>query len=113
MRRSLHALLSTCVARNSPNQLPRRSCLSLPRSTSAACQDAGCVNLATALALLLGDEPSLQRFATENPAVWADLHRLIANDVHLCGFAPVLSPLPSPVVASVAAGGSSVGAGQA
>ncbi|PRW44970.1 RAB6A-GEF complex partner 1-like isoform A [Chlorella sorokiniana] len=69
-----------------------------------ACQDAGCINLATALALLLGDESSLQRFATANPAVWADLHRLIANDVHLCGFAPVLSPLPSPVVASVAAG---------
>ncbi len=37
--------------------------------------------------------------------MWADLHRLIANDVHLCGFAPVLSPLPSPVVAAVAAGG--------
>ena len=92
-----------------PGGLAAHSLTPLP----AACQDAGCVNLATALALLLGDEPSLQRFATENPAVWADLHRLIANDVHLCGFAPVLSPLPSPVVASVAAGGSSVSAGQA
>ena len=63
------------------------------------CTDAGCVNLAAALALLLGDQPALERFAGEHPAVWAELHGLIANDVHLCGFAPVLSPLPSPVVA--------------
>ena len=55
--------------------------------------------LAAALALLLGDQGALQAFADQHPAVWADLYALIANDVHLCGFAPILSPLPSPVVA--------------
>ncbi|KAL4448516.1 hypothetical protein ABPG75_005735 [Micractinium tetrahymenae] len=69
--------------------------------------EAGCVNLAAALALLLGDQPFLQRFAGKHPEVWADLHTLLANDVHLCGYAPVLSPLPSPVVG---AGGLPVGA---
>lgn len=68
------------------------------------CQEAGCVNLATALALLLGDQPALQAFTASHPAVWSSLHSLIANDVHLCGFAPILSPLPSPVVGLSGAG---------
>jgi hypothetical protein len=67
------------------------------------CQDAGCVNLAAALALLLGDRAALRQLADAHPRVWADLHSLLANDVHLCGYAPVLSPLPSPMLASAAA----------
>lgn len=64
------------------------------------CQDAGCVNLAAALALLLGEDGALRQLAAAHPGVWADLHSLVANDVHLCGYAPVLSPLPSPMMAS-------------
>jgi len=72
------------------------------------CLEAGCVNLATALALLLGDQAVLQRFAAQHPSVWASLHNLIANDVHLCGYAPVLSPLPSPMMAAAGGGGSTL-----
>lgn len=64
----------------------------------AVCQDAGCINLALALALLLGDQAALQDFSDEQPAVWAELHSLLANDVHLCTYSAVLSPLPSPMV---------------
>ncbi len=73
----------------------------------AVSTEAGCTNLAAALALLLGEQASLQRFAGQHPEVWADLYGLLANDVHLCGYAPVLSPLPSPVVG---AGGLTAGA---
>jgi hypothetical protein len=77
------------------------------RCLSAVCQEAGCVNLATALALLLGDQPALQGFAADHPAVWSELYGFIANDVHLCGYAPVLSPLPSPAVGGGGFGGGS------
>ncbi|PSC67405.1 Quino amine beta chain-like RIC1-like guanyl-nucleotide exchange factor [Micractinium conductrix] len=69
------------------------------------CQDAGCLNLAAALALLLGDQDSLERFAVQHAVEWQTLYNLISNDVHLCGYAPVLSPAPSPAVG----GGRSVG----
>lgn len=71
----------------------------------AACQDAGCINLAGALALLLGDQPALQLLAEQHPVVWEELHGLIANDVHLCGFGHMVSPLPSPVMTGPSGGG--------
>ena len=63
------------------------------------------MNLAAALALLLGDQDSLERFAVQHAVEWQTLYNLISNDVHLCGYAPVLSPAPSPAVG----GGRSVG----
>ena len=73
------------------------------------CQEAGCVNLAAALALLLGDQAALQGFAADHPAVWSELYGFIANDVHLCGYAPVLSPLPPSQ--AVGGGGGGFGGG--
>lgn len=87
-----------CVSHPPPRSeaLPRPSAFA--PTLLAVATEAGCPNLAVALALLLGDQPALQRFAGRHPEVWADLHGLLANDVHLCGYAPMLSPLPSPVV---------------
>ena len=101
---ALHMCLARCrvsglLADPPPLPSPRR--VRFP----AVCQDAGCLNLAAALALLLGDQDSLERFAVQHAVEWQTLYNLISNDVHLCGYAPVLSPAPSPAVG----GGRSVG----
>ena len=87
-----HFFVSASIFETPADRLPP------PPLSPAVCQEACCVNLATALALLLGDQPALRRFAAAHPGAWDDLYALVANDVHLCSYAPVLSPLPSPIV---------------
>lgn len=63
-----------------------------------ACYAARCANHVAALSLVLGDAGRLESFSAEHPRVWALLQDLIANDVHLCSFVPVLSPPGTPLL---------------
>ena len=59
---------------------------------------AGCVNHAAALALMLGDGAAVEAFSNEHPRMWGVLTDLVANDVHLCAFAGMMTPPGTPLV---------------
>jgi hypothetical protein len=59
---------------------------------------AGCVNHAAAIALVLGRQDVTEGVEEGHPAAWEELQTLIANDVHLCAFAPLLSPPATPLM---------------
>jgi hypothetical protein len=74
-------------------------------SLEMTCNAAGCVNHATALALLLGDTSAVEVFAEQHPRVWSLLTELIANDVHLCAFSGLLSAPTTPLMGGFNTGG--------
>lgn len=62
------------------------------RELAKALAAARCINIAIALALMLGDFDSITAFERKHPQIWSALVDLIANDVHLCSFTSILTP---------------------
>ena len=47
---------------------------------------------------MLGDGAAVEAFSNEHPRMWGVLTDLVANDVHLCAFAGMMTPPGTPLV---------------